>query len=90
MSETRILVGELHRAPIRHPEVAALLDEWLLDNAKRFHDATGLDLSQIRLFYLLLLGASHLESVRSLEVEQAAIEAEVTTLLEGWLADRYR
>lgn len=86
---TRVLVGELHRASIRHPEVAELLDEWLLENSKRFQEAAGLNLAQIKMFYLLLLGATNLESVGAVEVEQADIESEITTLIEGWLSERY-
>lgn len=86
---TRVLVGELHRASIRHPEVAELLNEWLLENSKRFQEAAGLNLAQIKMFYLLLLGATNLESVGAVEVEQADIESEITTLIEGWLSERY-
>lgn len=86
---TRVLVGELHRAAVRHPEVAELLNEWLIDNSIRFEEAAGLSLSQIKMFYLLLLGTTNLESVGAVEVAQADIEAEITTLIEGWLTDHY-
>ncbi len=88
-ADTRILVGELHRAAVRHPEVAELLDEWLLENSVRFQEAAGMNLSQIKMFYLLILGATNLESVRAVEVAPADLEAEMTTLIEGWLAERY-
>lgn len=88
-AKTRVLVGELHRAAGRHPEVADLLNEWLVDNSIRFEEAAGLSRSQIKMFYLLLLGATNLESVGAVEVDQADIEAEMTALIEGWLADRY-
>ncbi|MEM9515978.1 MAG: helix-turn-helix domain-containing protein [Actinomycetota bacterium] len=88
-ADTRILVGELHRAAVRHPEVASLLDEWLLENSVRFREAAGMSLSQIKMFYLLILGATNLESVRAVEVAPADLEAEMTTLIEGWLSERY-
>ncbi|MEO1058849.1 MAG: helix-turn-helix domain-containing protein [Actinomycetota bacterium] len=88
-ADTRILVGELHRAAVRHPEVASLLDEWLLENSVRFQEAAGMNLSQIKMFYLLILGATNLESVRGVEVAPADLEAEMTTLIEGWLSERY-
>ena len=88
-AKTRVLVGELHRAAVRHPEVADLLNEWLLDNSKRFEEAAGLTPAQIKMYYLVILGATNLESVGAPEVEQSDIEAEITTLIEGWLSDRY-
>ncbi|NQY56669.1 MAG: TetR/AcrR family transcriptional regulator [Ilumatobacteraceae bacterium] len=88
-AKTRILVGELHRAAVRHPDVASLLDDWLLDNSVRFQEAAGMTLSQIKMFYLLILGATNLESVSAVEVDQDVLEAEMITLIEGWLSDRY-
>lgn len=88
-ADTRVLVGELHRAAGRHPEVADLLDDWLLENSRRFEEAAGLSRSQIKMFYLLLLGTTHLESVGAVEVDQADLDAEIVALIEGWLSDRY-
>ena len=74
---------------MRHPDVASLLDDWLLDNSVRFQEAAGMTLSQIKMFYLLILGATNLESVSAVEVDQDVLEAEMITLIEGWLSDRY-
>ena len=41
------------------------------------------------MFYLLILGATNLESVSAVEVDQDVLEAEMITLIEGWLSDRY-
>ncbi|MGI9643799.1 MAG: TetR/AcrR family transcriptional regulator [Ilumatobacteraceae bacterium] len=89
-AKTRVLIGELHRAAIRHPEVADLLNDWLDENSKRFAGAAGLNPSQIKMYYLLLLGATNVDSVGAPDVDQADLEAEITTLIEGWLSDRYR
>jgi AcrR family transcriptional regulator len=88
-ADIRVLVVELHRASIRHPEVAELLGDWQLDTAQRFEEETGLTASQVKMFYLLLLGTSHLDAVRGVEVDQAEMETEITRLIEGWLSDRY-
>lgn len=86
---TRILVGELHRASVRHPEVAELLNEWLLETSVRFRERAGLNLSQIKMFYVLILGTTSLESLTAVEVDQDDLETEMTALIEGWLAERY-
>ena len=82
---TRILVAELHCAAIRQPDVAALLADWQRENAPRLQ-AYGLDLSQVRMYYMLLLGLSHADEVSSLDVSQASTEAVVNQLIDGWFA----
>lgn len=82
---TRILVAELHAAAIREPDVAALLADWQRENAVRLARA-GLTTSQVRTYYMLLLGLSHLDQVSSLDVDLAATEAVVDQLIDGWFA----
>lgn len=89
MARTRILIAELHRASVRHPEVAELLGDWLLDNVTRFQEAAGLSMSQIKMYYMILMGTTSLEALRAVEVPQDEMEAEITGLVEGWLAERY-
>jgi AcrR family transcriptional regulator len=82
---TRILVAELHCAAIRQPEVAELLASWQRENAVRLQQA-GLDLSQARMYYMLLLGLSHADEVNSLQVSQIDTERVVNQLINGWFA----
>lgn len=83
---TRILVAELHCAAIRQPEVAALMADWQRENATRLLEY-GLSLSQVRMYYMLLLGLSHADEVSSLDVSQADTEAVLNQLIDGWFAD---
>jgi AcrR family transcriptional regulator len=84
---TRILVAELHCAAIRQPDVAELIAEWQRENARRLERA-GLTRSQARMYYMLLLGLSHADEVRSLDVSLADTEAVVNQLIDGWFAYR--
>jgi AcrR family transcriptional regulator len=85
---TRVLVAELHCAAIRQPEVASLLAEWQQENAVRLQRQAGLSRSQVRMYYMLLLGLSHADEVRSLDVSQTDTEAVVDQLIDGWFAHR--
>ena len=82
---TRILVAELHCAAIRQPDVAALIAEWQQENSKRLAQA-GLSRSQTRMYYMLLLGLSHVDEVSALDVSLADTETVVNQLIEGWFA----
>jgi AcrR family transcriptional regulator len=88
-ADIRLLVVELHRASFRHPEVAELLGAWQVDTAKRFHEEAGLTFTQVKMLYLLLLGAANVDAVSAVEVDQEDLEAEITSVIEGWLVDRY-
>ena len=82
---TRILVAELHCAAIRQPDVAALLADWQRANSLRLAQA-GLNQAQARMYYMLLLGLSHVDEVSSLDVTLAETEAVVAQLINGWFA----
>lgn len=82
---TRVLVAELHCAAIRQPEVAELLAAWQRENATRLQQY-GLTLSQVRMYYMLLLGLSHADEVSSLQVSQGDTEDVVNQLIDGWFA----
>jgi hypothetical protein len=86
-ADTRVLLAELHCAAIRQPEVAELLRNWQRDNAEGLR-ALGLTLTQIKVFYLLLIGATHLDEVSGLEVGQPEMEAEMTDLIDRWIGER--
>lgn len=85
-AKTRILVAELHCAAIRQPEVAQLLAAWQRENSIRLQQQAGLTTSQVRMYYMLLLGLSHADEVSSLHVGQADTEAVVNQLIDGWFA----
>ena len=84
---TRILVAELHCAAIRQPEVAELLGDWQRENARRLERQAGLTISQVKMYYLLLIGLSHTDEVSSLGVGQDDIEREVDALIGSWFDD---
>ena len=88
-ASTRTLITELHNASRRHPEMAKLLQAWHTDNSSQLRVAAGLRKPEEKMYYLLLLGLSHLDALASMGVSQEQIEDEAVKLLEGWLAYRY-
>lgn len=82
---TRILVAELHCAAIRQPDLAEMIAEWQRENSVRLQ-AAGLTLSQARMYYMLMLGLSHVDEVSSLAVSLPDTEAVVNQLIDGWFA----
>ncbi len=83
---TRVLVAELHCAAIRQPEVAELLGEWQRENAVRLEQQAGLSPSQVKMYYLLLLGLSHADEVNSLGVGEGDVERQLDALIDGWFS----
>jgi len=86
---SRIIVAEIHCAAIRQPEVAALLRSWQRSTTDTLESRAGLTTAQAQQFFLLLIGLAHLDQVEGIEVAPAATEAEVSSVLEGWLGERY-
>jgi AcrR family transcriptional regulator len=80
----RILVAELHCAAIRQPEVRDLLAVWQADNARRLMRLAGLTSAQVKTFYLLLIGLSHVDEVTGVDVAQRDLEQQVDALIDGW------
>jgi AcrR family transcriptional regulator len=85
---TRILISELHNAAQRSNELAELLAGWQRENGRRLREQAGLSPAQVQLYYLLLLGATHVDAVTGLEVDQAELEGEMGALIDGWLGER--
>jgi AcrR family transcriptional regulator len=85
---TRILLSELHNAAHRSSELAELLAGWQGENGRRLREQAGLSPAQVHLYYLLLLGATHVDAVTGLEVDQAELEGEMGNLIDGWLGER--
>jgi AcrR family transcriptional regulator len=81
---TRILVAELHCAAIRQPEVRQLLAEWQADNARRLQRLAGLTPSQVKTYYMLLIGLSHVDEVAGVDVDRHDLECQVDALIDGW------
>jgi len=81
---TRILVAELHCAAIRQPEVAGLLGAWQAENARQLDRLAGLSPAQVKTYYMLLIGLSHVDEVTGVDVSQADIEQQVDALIDGW------
>lgn len=80
------LMVELHMAATRHPDVAALLHTWHVDNAAVQTERDGLGLAQVKVLYLLLMGLAHHDQI-DLGVSNAAVRDEVHALVRGWLAE---
>ena len=81
---TRVLVAELHCAAIRQPEVAQLLAAWQEENAHRLMRLAGLTPAQVKMYYMLLIGLSHVDEVTGVGVGQRDIEHQVDALIDGW------
>ncbi len=88
-ASNRALITELHNASRRHPEMASLLQAWHTDNSSELRVASGLRPPEEKMYYLLLMGAAHLDALASMGVTQPELEDEIVKLLEGWLAYRY-
>ncbi|WP_420452276.1 TetR/AcrR family transcriptional regulator [Ilumatobacter sp.] len=83
---TRNLIGEMNRAALRQPEVAELLGTRQSRNARVLMDDVGLTASQVRVFYILLLGLSHMDELVWPDVGVDEIERELDELVVGWFA----
>jgi len=87
---TRVLVAELHCAAIRQPEVAQLLAAWQEENAHRLMRLAGLTPAQVKMYYMLLIGLSHVDEVTGVGVGQRDIEHQVDALIDGWFTTSAR
>ncbi|MDX2381604.1 MAG: helix-turn-helix domain-containing protein [Acidimicrobiia bacterium] len=85
-SDTRILLIELHAAANRQREVAELLRDWQTTNAEKLR-VRGLTTPQITMFYLLLMGIGHLDTIDALSVDSDAMRHEIDDLIDGWIGD---
>jgi len=81
-ADARILQLELHLASLRHDELRDLLAKWHGDNAAVWTRASGVAVSTVKLWYLLLLGLAQLDAVASLDVAGPQLEARVQDLVE--------
>jgi len=84
VAPTRILVAELHRAAIRQPEVRELLAAWQHENASRLMRLAGLTPAQVKTYYMLLIGLSHVDEVTGVDVDPHEVERQVDALIGGW------
>lgn len=87
---TRVLVAELHCAAIRQPEVAQLLAAWQEENAHRLMRLAGLTPAQVKMYYMLLIGLSHVDEVTGVGVGKRDIEHQVDALIDGWFTTSAR
>ena len=87
---TRVLVAELHCAAIRQPEVADLLSSWQAENARQLMRVAGLTPAQVKTYYMLLIGLSHVDEVNGVDVDQHDIEDQVDALIDGWFTTSAR
>jgi len=78
------LIVELHMAAARHPELAALLHTWHLDNAAVQAERDGMGMAQVTVLYLLLMGLAHRSQI-DLGVSDEELRDEIDRLLRGWL-----
>ena len=89
-ARSRILVAEIHCAAIRQPEVATLLGTWQHVTADALENLAGLTTAEAKQFFLLLIGMAHLDQVHGIGVGSGDTQSELSTVLEGWLGERYR
>ena len=89
-ARSRIMVAEIHSAAIRQPEVAALLGSWQHVTANALQNLAGLTTAEAKQFFLLLIGLAHLDQVHGIDVGSRDTQSELSTVLEGWLGERYR
>lgn len=69
-----MLLAELHLASLRQPELAALIADWQLTQAKIWRPARGHDRDAVvKLFFALLLGICQIESLDALPASKAAM-----------------
>lgn len=84
-ADTRRLLTELHLAAQRHPEVAALLASWHRSHGDRWtarvRGRAPVKQATVKTFFALLLGLCQIDSMPTLEVSPAALEARVMTLI---------
>ena len=84
-ADTRRLLSELHLAAQRHPEVADLLAKWHGDHGdrwmKRARGRAPVKQATVKTFFALLLGLCQIDSMPTMEVSPAALEARVMTLI---------
>jgi AcrR family transcriptional regulator len=78
------LIVELHMAGARHPDLAALLHTWHLDNAAIQADRDGMTVAQVTVLYLLLMGLAHKDQI-DLGASDSAVRDELDKLVRGWL-----
>lgn len=83
---TRMLIVELHSAATRHPEVADLLADWQRDYAARLRRLAGLAPAQVQTFYLFLLGLSHVDTLRGLDIDDGELVCQTDVLVDTLLA----
>jgi AcrR family transcriptional regulator len=83
-ASTRVLVAELHCAAIRQPEVRDLLAVWQAENADRLMRLAGLSAAQVSVYYMLLIGLSHVGEVTGVDVSRHAVAEQVDALIDGW------
>ena len=79
-ADARVLQLELHLASLRHDDVRDLLAKWHGDNAAIWTGA-GVELTTVKLWYLLLLGLAQLDAVTSLEVGHGQLESHTQELV---------
>ncbi len=87
--DSRILVAEVHCAAIRQPDVAKFLGQWQRRASELLESQARLTPSQVKWFYILLIGATHIDEVTEPQVSPTATVDELHQLLEGWFGDRY-
>jgi AcrR family transcriptional regulator len=80
------LLLELHMASARHPDVAALLHRWHLDNAAVQAERDDMSMAQVNVLYLLLMGLAHKDQI-DLGVSDTDLRSEIDQLVRRWLND---
>ncbi len=83
---TRTLLLELHHVAGRHDEVAALLADWHQERARSWLQVADVSISQVKAYYLFLLGLAHVDSLSSLAADHDELVSHMGRMAETLLA----
>jgi AcrR family transcriptional regulator len=78
-AQTRRLLIELHLSATRSPGLASLLSEWhrerLAEWSARVPETAGNPAAVVKLYFLILMGLTHIDALSSVEVPQQDLES---------------
>lgn len=82
---TRMLLLELHLLAGRHDEVAEMLAQWHQERSAHWLQSTDLTVSQIKAYYLLLLGLAQVDALPSLAADHDELVGHAVRMAETLL-----
>ena len=83
---TRRLLVELHLTSVRDRDLATLLAEWHLERTTSWQTTTRASVDQVKAFYLLLLGLSHVDSLSAIAADPTGVQSHVDAMIDALFA----